>query len=143
MMNIKFLQFFPDRKIFNLKIIIVSLFLVLSAAAPSLLFGNDIQKNNTDKKEQTADLSSFKLEQNYPNPFNPSTQITYHIPVESHVKLKVFNVLGNEVATLVDEEKPAGEYTIKFNASDLSSGVYIYRLQTDYSTITKKMTFLK
>ena len=142
-MNIKLLQFITDKNFFSLKVTIVSLFLVLSAAAPSLILGNEIQKSNSDKKEQTVDLSSFKLEQNYPNPFNPATQITYYIPVDSHVKLKVFNVLGNEVATLVDEEKPAGEYSVKFNASGLSSGVYIYRLQTNYSTITKKMTYLK
>ncbi|MEJ2614486.1 MAG: T9SS type A sorting domain-containing protein [Ignavibacteriaceae bacterium] len=142
-MNIKLLQFIPDKKFFNFKVIIVSLFLMLCTTAPSLILGNEIQKNNNDKKEQTVDLSSFKLEQNYPNPFNPATQITYYIPVDSHVKLKVYNVLGNEVATLVDEEKPAGEYSVKFNASGLSSSVYIYRLQTDYSTITKKMTYLK
>ena len=142
-MNIKLLQFITDKKFLSLKVTIVSLFLVLSASAPSLILGNEIQKSNSDKKEQTVDLSSFKLEQNYPNPFNPATQITYYIPVESQVKLKVFNVLGNEVATLVDEEKPAGEYSVKFNASSLSSGVYIYRLQTNYSTITKKMTYLK
>ena len=142
-MNIKLLQFITDKKFLSLKVTIVSLFLVLSASAPSLILGNEIQKSNSDKKEQTVDLSSFKLEQNYPNPFNPATQITYYIPVESQVKLKVFNVLGNEVATLVDEEKPAGEYSLKFNASGLSSGVYIYRLQTNYSTITKKMTYLK
>ena len=142
-MHIKLLQSLTDRKIFNLKIIIVSLFLILSAAAPSLIFGRDIQKNNTNKKDPSVELSSFKLEQNYPNPFNPTTQISYSIPVASHVRLKVYNVLGNEIATLVNEEKPAGEYSVKFNASDLSSGVYIYRLQTDYSVITKKMTLLK
>ena len=142
-MHIKLLQSLTDRKIFNLKIIIVSLFLILSAAAPSLIFGSDIQKNNTNKKDPSVELSSFKLEQNYPNPFNPTTQISYSIPVASHVRLKVYNVLGNEIATLVNEEKPAGEYSVKFNASDLSSGVYIYRLQTDYSVITKKMTLLK
>ncbi|MFZ0455791.1 MAG: T9SS type A sorting domain-containing protein [Ignavibacteriaceae bacterium] len=141
-MNIKFLQFIPDKKFFNSKVIIASLFLILSASS-SLILGNEIQKNNKDKKEQAVILSSFRLEQNYPNPFNPATQITYYIPVESHVKLTIFNVLGNEVAALVDEEKPAGEYSVKFNASGLSSGAYIYRLQTDYSTITKKMTYLK
>ena len=142
-MHIKLLPFIPEKKLFNLKIIIVCLFLILPAAVPSLILGNEIQKNTSDKKEQTIDLSSFKLEQNYPNPFNPVTQITYYIPVDSHVRLKVYNVLGNEVASLVDEEKPAGEYSVKFNATGLSSGVYIYRLQTDYSTITKKMTYLK
>ena len=140
-MNIKFLQFLISRKTLNFKTIIAFLFLILSAA-PSLISGSEVQRS-TVKKDPAIELSSFKLDQNYPNPFNPTTQITYAIPIESHVKLKVYNVLGNEVATLVDEEKPAGEYTVKFNASDLSSGVYIYRLQTDYSTITKKMTLIK
>lgn len=142
-MKIKQLQFFNDIKFFNLILIIAFLFLILSASGSSLLFGNELQKDNTNKKDASIELSSFKLEQNYPNPFNPSTEIKYSIPVESYVRLKVYNVLGNEVATLVNEEKPAGKYSIKFNASNLSSGVYIYRLQTDYSIITKKMTLIK
>jgi len=142
-MKLRLLQFLSDRKFFDLKTIILFLYLIFSAAVPSFLFGSDIQKNNSNKKDSSIELSSFKLEQNYPNPFNPTTQITYSIPVQSHVKLNIYNVLGNEVATLVDEEKPAGEYSVKFDASALSSGIYIYRLQTDYSIITKKMTFIK
>ncbi len=142
-MKLKLLQFLSDRKFFSLITIFVFLFLTFSAAAPSLLLGSDLQKNNTDKKDSSIELSSFKLEQNYPNPFNPTTQITYSIPVESHVKLIVYNVIGSEVATLVDEVKPAGEYSVKFDASALSSGIYIYRLQTNYSVVTKKMTFIK
>lgn len=142
-MKIKNLQFFSVTKFFSLIVIISFLFLMFSVSRPSLLFGNELPKDNTNKKDSLIELSSYKLEQNYPNPFNPVTEITYLIPVESHVRLKVYNVLGNEVATLVDEEKPAGEYSVKFNASNLSSGVYIYRLQTDYSIITKKMTLIK
>ncbi len=142
-MNAIPLQLFNDRRSLKLKIVIAFLFLVTPVFLPST-FGNEIQKNNGDKTENSGvDLSSFKLQQNYPNPFNPTTQIKYSIPVESHVKLNVYNVLGNEVATLIDEDKPAGEYSVKFDASALSSGIYIYRLQTDYSTITKKMTMIK
>ncbi|HEX9251298.1 MAG TPA: right-handed parallel beta-helix repeat-containing protein [Ignavibacteriaceae bacterium] len=92
----------------------------------------------------------FSLEQNYPNPFNPSTKIKYTIPgitrngVEgSRVILKVFGVLGNEVATLVNEEKPAGTYEIDFDASKLSSGVYLYELRAGDFVDMKKMILLK
>jgi len=98
---------------------------------------------SSNKKDPSIDLSSFNLQQNYPNPFNPATQINYYIPVDTHVKLIIYNMLGNKVATLVDEDKSAGEYSVQFNASSLSSGVYIYRLQTNYFTATKKLTFLK
>jgi hypothetical protein len=74
----------------------------------------------------------FSLEQNYPNPFNPSTVISYQLPVTSNVTLKVFDILGNEVATLVDENKPAGRYEVEFNTSSIkllpSSGIYFYQL---------------
>ncbi len=70
----------------------------------------------------------FVLHQNYPNPFNPSTVISWQSPVGSHTKLKIYDVLGNEVATLVDEYKQAGSYEVVFDASRLSSGVYFYRL---------------
>ncbi|MCH8942356.1 MAG: T9SS type A sorting domain-containing protein [Bacteroidetes bacterium] len=91
----------------------------------------------------------FSLSQNYPNPFNPETAISYQLSAFSFVSLKVFDVLGREVATLVNEEKPAGTYTINFNAEGLSSGVYFYRLQV-YTperagsfVQTKKLVFMK
>ncbi len=86
---------------------------------------------------------TYKLEQNYPNPFNPSTRIIYQIAAASNVKLEVFDMLGRKVATLVNERKDAGEYSVNFNASGLSSGVYFYRLQTDKFTQTKKMILMK
>jgi 5'-nucleotidase len=85
----------------------------------------------------------FRLEQNYPNPFNPSTKISYQLTVSSDVVLKVYDVLGNEVATLVDEYKPAGIYEIEFNASALTSGVYFYQLNAGDFVQTKKMILLK
>jgi len=86
---------------------------------------------------------SFILEQNYPNPFNPSTVISYRLPVTSEVTLKVYNVLGNEVATLVDEYKPAGSYETKFDASGLASGIYFYQLKAGTFVQTNKMAYVK
>jgi len=87
---------------------------------------------------------TFELSQNYPNPFNPSTVIRYEVSVMSKVTLKVYDILGREIAVLVNEEKTAGTYEAIFNASNLSSGVYFYRLQTDNGFAeTKKMVLLK
>lgn len=86
---------------------------------------------------------NYFLSQNYPNPFNPSTVISFQLPVSSQATLKVFDVLGNEVAALVNEEKPAGGYSIDFNASNFPSGIYFYRLQAGSFVETKKMIFLK
>ena len=86
---------------------------------------------------------SFRLDQNYPNPFNPSTKISYTLPNASTVNLSVFNVLGQEVATLVNENQNAGEHFVNFNAANLSSGVYFYTLKTGNFTETKKMALMK
>ncbi len=85
----------------------------------------------------------FVLEQNYPNPFNPSTEISFGLPERSNVVLKVFNTLGEQVAELVNESLEAGTHKYNFNASNLSSGVYVYSLQTDSKVMTKKMTLIK
>jgi hypothetical protein len=85
----------------------------------------------------------FSLEQNFPNPFNPSTTISYSIPYPNLVILKIYDILGNEITTLVNEEKPAGNYKIKFDASLLSSGIYFYRLQAGNFTATKNLVLLK
>ena len=90
--------------------------------------------------------SEFRLMQNYPNPFNPSTKISWQSPVGSWQTLKVYDILGNEVATLVDEYKPAGSYEVKFNVAQnsiLSNGVYFYRLRSGAFVQTKKMLMLK
>jgi len=86
---------------------------------------------------------SFSLKQNYPNPFNPSTKITYQIPELSFVSIKVFDVLGNEMATLVSKELTTGEYEIEFKSTGLTSGIYFYQLKAGKFIQTKKMVFLK
>jgi len=80
---------------------------------------------------------------NYPNPFNPTTAIKYQIPELSFVTLKVYDVLGNEITTLVNEEKPAGLYEVEFNKNGLTSGVYFYQLKSESFVETKKMILLK
>ncbi|MCX8009721.1 MAG: T9SS type A sorting domain-containing protein, partial [Ignavibacteria bacterium] len=86
---------------------------------------------------------TFELSQNYPNPFNPSTRIKYQIPSDSYVNLEVFNVVGQKVATLVNTEKKAGYYEVTFDAKDLQSGVYFFKLTAGDFVSTKKMMLLK
>ncbi len=85
----------------------------------------------------------FALDQNYPNPFNPSTRIEYAVPAASHVRLDVYNVIGQLVATLVDEVRPAGYYAASFNASSFSSGLYFYRMTAGKASFLKKMMLVK
>jgi hypothetical protein len=87
--------------------------------------------------------SKFELSQNYPNPFNPATTIQYIIPQTGNVKLILYNILGQEVKTLINEMKEAGTYTINFNASELNSGMYLYKIESNGFTQTRKMTLLK
>jgi Secretion system C-terminal sorting domain len=87
--------------------------------------------------------NDFSLSQNYPNPFNPTTNIEYGIPEQSYVELKVYDVLGNEVATLVNEEQSAGSYRADFSGANLTSGMYIAKLQVGNYTKLIKMTLLK
>jgi len=86
---------------------------------------------------------TFDLEQNYPNPFNPTTAINYAVPEQSEVRIEVYNVIGRRVATLVDREMAPGNYTVNFDASSLSSGMYFYRLKAGSTLLTKKMTLIK
>jgi len=87
--------------------------------------------------------TDFLLSQNYPNPFNPTTSIQYAVSNRQFVSLKVYDVLGNEVATLVNEEKPGGSYEIEFNGDGLTSGIYFYQLKAGSFVETKKMVLLK
>jgi hypothetical protein len=87
--------------------------------------------------------NEFSLRQNYPNPFNPSTRISWQSPVSSHQSIKVFDILGNEIRTLVDEYKSTGTYEVEFNASGLSSGVYFYKLTSGNYSKTMKMMLVR
>ena len=93
--------------------------------------------------QQEVIPDKYTLSQNYPNPFNPTTTIKFQVPNSSFVNLKVYDILGNEVATLVNEEKAAESYNVNFNASGLSSGIYFYKLQSGSFVETKKMILLK
>jgi len=83
------------------------------------------------------------LYQNYPNPFNPATKIKYSIPKEVNVTIKLFDILGSEIISLLDEKKESGVYEVEFNASQLPSGTYIYRMVADNFIQTKKMVLLR
>ena len=95
------------------------------------------------KKIGTINPKMFSLSQNYPNPFNPTTIIEYDLPKAEYVKIVVFDVLGKQVKTLVDEEKSGGSYKVEFNAKDLSSGVYFYQIQSKEFIQTKKFLLIK
>lgn len=114
---------------------------VCHATTPSGLGPHGIP---TSLDENNSDKSSFEYQtSNYPNPFNPTTNIRYNIPKESFVTIKVFDVLGKEIATLINEYKHEGKYEIEFNAVSLTSGIYYYRLQSGDFVQTKKMILLK
>ena len=98
----------------------------------------------TDVKDITQTLpTDYSIEQNYPNPFNPSTKINFSIPNEGLVTLNVYNSLGQQVATLVNESKPAGTYQVDFEGAGLSSGIYFYKITSGNFTQSKKMILMK
>ncbi len=109
--------------------------------------GGEILKTTTGGitaiNSETNIINAFNLSQNYPNPFNPATKIVFSIPQISFVTLKVYDILGKEITTLVNERKSTGNYTVYFNASNLPSGVYFYRMQAGSFVSTKKFVLLK
>jgi len=99
-----------------------------------------VSDSTTDIKNAGTDIpSEFSLDQNYPNPFNPSTTIKIHVAKQGHVSVRIYNVLGQEVATLLNEHKEPGTYEVRFEASELASGVYLFRLSAGTFTQTRKM----
>ena len=96
-----------------------------------------------NNSETNLPPTEFVLYQNYPNPFNPSTAIKYTIPKQSNVSLKVFDILGDELSTLIDGEQSEGNYDIMFDASEFPSGIYFYRLNAGEFAETKKMLIIK
>ncbi|MEI7811356.1 MAG: T9SS type A sorting domain-containing protein, partial [Ignavibacteria bacterium] len=95
------------------------------------------------EKENSASVSSYSVSQNYPNPFNPTTNIKYSIAKSGIVSLKIFDVIGKEVAVLVNQYQTAGTYHVQFDASHLSSGIYFYKLQSGDFTSVNKMMLIK
>ena len=110
--------------------------------SPKLIYGfGDVLSGLENIDPQTP--SDYSLLQNYPNPFNPSTKIQFTVPTASYVNLDIYNVLGQKVATLVNEELISGTYEYEFNATNLPSGNYFYTLSSGSYKVTKKMVFLK
>lgn len=116
--------------------------IVSSAYGPAI---DNVRVDIITSVKQTANniAQIFQLEQNFPNPFNPSTTISFDLPRASKVTLKIFDLEGHEVATLANEEMQAGRYSSKWDASGLPGGVYIYRLQTEAFTQTRKLLLLR
>jgi minor extracellular serine protease Vpr len=122
----------------------------LTGSVPNNEFGHGkidayaaLQQLVTTVEEEVVLPAEFALLQNYPNPFNPATTVTYSIPTKNHVTIKVYDVLGNEVATLVNAEKPAGNHNVEFDANNFSSGLYFYRINAGNFNEVKKMMLLK
>jgi len=103
----------------------------------------DFVNYSVDVEDDFTSIYEYNLEQNYPNPFNPSTKINYSLQAEGLVTLKVFNILGQEVATLINDFQTAGSHTVNFDASKLSSGIYLYKIDSNGFTQTKKIMLIK
>jgi len=127
----------------GLNIIVLLVFFLIGTK----MYAGNNEHSNTDpieKSKTTLQQSDdYKLFQNFPNPFNPSTKISYKIKKEGNVSLTVFNLVGQEVSVLVNEKQSAGNYEVEFDASELTSGVYLYKLQVNGYTSVKRMTVLK
>jgi photosystem II stability/assembly factor-like uncharacterized protein len=124
-----------------LRVFVVSNSLAYAVGTNGTIIKYEIPTGGIDEESLTS--KEFTLSQNYPNPFNPTTRIKFSLPQVSNVELKVFNILGNEVTTLINEEKPAGSYEVEFDASLLPSGVYFYQLKAENYITTKKMILMK
>ncbi len=127
----------------GLNIIVLLVFFLIGTK----MYAGNNEHLNTDPidKSKTALQQSddYKLFQNFPNPFNPSTKISYKIKKEGNVSLTVFNLVGQEISVLVNEKQSPGNYEVEFDASELTTGVYLYKLQVNGFTSVKRMTVLK
>ena len=114
-------------------------------ARPAFVWMAQFVKDNPVSVSETASMlpASFELEQNFPNPFNPTTSIRYSVPQSSHVALTIFDILGREIRTLINEVQSPGHYTVTFDGRDLASGVYFYRLTSGSFSATKKFVMVK
>jgi len=107
-----------------------------------------LPKQQPQTSRDQLSLVTFRLEQNYPNPFNPETAISYHLPDACHVTLKIYNLLGQQIKTLVDHDAPAGSHTIRWDGKDehghnLASGIYLYRLEAGSYVASKKLALVR
>ena len=131
------------KSIFNIAIVLVFLITVINSFADDK--NKHFYKSSDGIGSGVSSINSddYKLHQNFPNPFNPVTKLSYKIDVKGHVTLKVYNLVGQIVRVMVNEVQEPGKYEVKFDASDLSTGVYLYKLQINDFTSVKRMTLLK
>jgi hypothetical protein len=122
---------------------------IYGAVLPDM-FGYDFTPSGQTDQDELAGFNiaaeipvEFALDQNYPNPFNPTTNIEYAVPSDGRATLTIYNSLGQEVATLVDDNMTAGRYVVTWDAEGIAGGTYFYRLQAGNSVLTKKMVLLK
>ncbi|HVO74028.1 MAG TPA: T9SS type A sorting domain-containing protein [Ignavibacteriaceae bacterium] len=119
----------------------ISFFILFAIIITGLNFISPELKSQSSQIQQNP--ASYYLGQNFPNPFNPSTTINYTLAEHGLVTIKVYNLIGKEMTTLVNEEKPAGNYSVKFDGSSLSSGVYFYIMKAGDFTQTRKFILMK
>lgn len=121
---------------------IITITSIDAANSNSLNYSFDVNVGITDVESDPIPIK-YALHQNFPNPFNPTTSISYQIPNQSRVTLKIYDLLGNQIVELINKDQSAGSYTVSFNASKISSGIYFYKLQTGNFISTKKMVLMK
>jgi hypothetical protein len=119
-----------------------ALFLAYTGAGNKVFWNRLLQLTNVNHNGNSI-ADKFELKQNYPNPFNPTTNITFNVPKNSFVSLKVFDITGREVEKLVSENMAMGNYTVQFDGKNLSSGVYFYKLEAENFSEVKKMSLIK
>jgi hypothetical protein len=117
--------------------------ILIATISPTLADASGTDSEPAEALQEIAHPQDFILDQNYPNPFNPTTSIQYALPQNAFVTLKVYNVLGQVVSTLVNAEQSAGYKSVNFNATNLPSGVYLYRIQAGTYSATKKLLLMK
>jgi hypothetical protein len=128
-----------------MKRLILNIFIVVFLFVSVNLFAGNNKHlyNDPDNGSGTSLNDDYKLYQNYPNPFNPVTKISYKINLEGYVTLKVYNLVGQVIRVMVDEYQKPGNYEVEFDAGDLSTGVYLYKLQINGFTSVKRMTLIR
>lgn len=139
----KFLTNLIDASTIEVQSVSDSIIIELEGFESKVFYLGDKPVSVEQEEIENIRIDEFKLEQNYPNPFNPKTKISFQIPSSGFVTLKIYNIVGQEVKTLINKEMQKGRYDIDFNASQLSSGIYFYRIQAGGFIDTKKLILMK
>ena len=128
---------------FTTHILITFVMFITLGINNSFAGSNEHTDNGFGASNSSISSDDYKLHQNYPNPFNPVTRVSYKMSKDGFVSLKVYNLVGQELITLVSEYQKAGSYNVRFDGSDLTTGIYIYKLQVNDFSSVKRMTLIK